>query len=70
MGRLAVGNRIIGTGKIAARSFHLDDTGTGIGQPRGGKRGRDRLVHGNHENAVQGPGHQYDLGRPSTCSAI
>ena len=66
----AVHQRVVAAGEVAFRPLDLDDAGAGIGQAARAHRRRDRLFERDDEKAGEGKGAaQYDLGRPSTCSA-
>ena len=47
-------DRIVGSGKVALRAFHLDDPGARIRQPRRAVRRSDGLLHRDDEHASSG----------------
>src|ERR1700722_18312602 len=68
---LAVHEVVVAAREIALRPLDLDDARAGIGEPATAHRRRDRLFERDDEK----PGErerltQYDLGSPSTCSAM
>ena len=68
---LAVHEIVIAAREIAFRPLDLDDARAGIGEPAGAHRRRDRLFERDDEEAGERKGFtQYDLGSPSTCSAM
>jgi hypothetical protein len=69
IGALALRQRVIAACEIALRPFDLDDARTGVREAASAQRGRHRLIHRNNEQAFEGECHQYDRGKPSTCSA-
>ncbi len=66
---LALRQRVIAAREIALGPFDLDDARAGIREAARAQWGRHRLIHRNNEQAFEGEGHQYDRGKPSTCSA-
>ena len=67
----AVHEVVIAAREVAFRPLDLDDARAGVGQPAGAHRRRDRLLERDDEEAGKGEDvAQYDLGNPSTCSAM
>ena len=59
------------TGEVAFRPLDLDHPRAGIGESARAQRGGDSLFERHDENAGEGQRvAQYDLGKPSTCSAM
>ncbi len=68
---LAVHEVVVAAREIALRPLDLDDARAGIGEPARAHRRRDRLFERDDEKAGEGKRFtQYDLGSPSTCSAM
>ena len=67
--RLAVGDIVIAAREVALRPLDLDHARAGVGEPAGAHRRGDGLFERDHEEAFERERHQYDRGRPSTCSA-
>ena len=68
---LAVHEIVVTAREIALRPLDLDDARAGIGEPARAHRRGDRLFERHDEEAGQRKGFtQYDLGSPSTCSAM
>ncbi len=68
---LAMHQIVVAAGEVAFGPFDLDDAGAGIGQAARAHRRRDRLFERDDEQAGEGEdAAQYDLGKPSTCSAM
>ena len=68
---LAVHQIVVAAREVALRPLDLDDARAGVCQARRTHRRRDRLFERDDEEAGEGKGAaQYDLGKPSTCSAM
>ena len=68
IGALAARQPVIAAREVALGPLDLDHARARIGEPARAGRRRDRLLERDDEKAFEGE-HQYDLGRPSTCSA-
>ncbi len=69
MRALAVNEMIVLAREVALRPLDLDDARAGIGEMTGAMRRRHRLLDRDDKKAFERERHQYDRGRPSTCSA-
>ena len=68
---LAVDEIVVAARKIALRPLDFDDARAGIGEPTRAHRRGDRLFQRDDEKPGQRKRTtQYDLGKPSTCSAM
>jgi hypothetical protein len=68
---LAVHEVVVAAREVALRPLDLDHARPGIGEATRTHRRGDGLFERNDEEAGEGEGlTQYDLGKPSTCSAI
>ena len=68
---LAFDARVVGAGEVTrAGALDLDHAGTEVGELARAERRGDGMFEGDDGDAVEGPDHQNDLGKPSTCSAM
>src|SRR6185295_2736989 len=69
VGALAVRERVVSAREITLRPLDLDHARARVREAARAGRRRDRLFERDDEKAFKREGHQYDRGKPRTCSA-